>query len=353
MSTPANSLELIKRYLQAVRFWLPKTVRQDDLLVELGEDLRSQIEARESELGHAVDNIEVSAILKRCGAPMVVAARLGPKRYLIGPTLYPIYTFVLKMVLLWIMVPVFIFIVGPTNIVRSAGDWGTAIAATLANLWTGLFVAAGVITLVFVILDRTHTIAQVECKWDPMKLPPVRKHEHKFSRLQMVCELAFNWFGLIWLLLVPHNPVLLFGPAAAFLKPGSLWHTFYIPVVAVSCFAIFRIAFALAKPEWTWLPPAGQLFQSLFGIVIVKYMLAAAGQITPGQWHPFVVLRDPASAPTGYVHVASVVNAALYISLLCVWIGLCISIAAETWKLMRNIRKEQSSGQQAASLHAQ
>lgn len=342
-------MELIDRYLQAVRFWLPKTKSQEDVLAELGEDLRSQIEAKESEVGRPLDKNEVSEILKHCGAPMSVAARLAPKRYLIGPTLFPIYSFVLKMVLFWILVPVFVFIVAPTNAVRS-GDVGTAIASTLGDLWTGLFIAAGVITLVFAILERTHAQMGMECKWNPMKLPPVRKHERKTSALQMACELAFNWFGLIWLLLVPRNPVLLFGPAAAFLKPGSLWDTFYIPVVAVSCFAIFRIALALAKPQWTWLPPLGQMVQSLLGLVIVKYMLAAAGQITPGQWHPFVVLRDRASAPIEYVHVASIVNASLYISLICVWIGLCIAIAIQTWQLMRNVRKEHSIREHAASL---
>ena len=102
-SSSRNPLELVDRYLQAVRFWLPKTRRQEDLLAELGEDLRSQIEDKESELGHALDKDEISEILKKCGAPMVVASRLGPRRHLIGPGLYPVYEFVLKMVLLWIM----------------------------------------------------------------------------------------------------------------------------------------------------------------------------------------------------------------------------------------------------------
>lgn len=41
-------MDLIDRYLQAVRFWLPKNARQEDLLAELGDDLRSQIEAKET-----------------------------------------------------------------------------------------------------------------------------------------------------------------------------------------------------------------------------------------------------------------------------------------------------------------
>ncbi len=350
MATPRNPSELVDRYLQAVRFWLPKSRRQEDLLAELGEDLRSQIEANETELRRPVTNDEASAILKRCGAPMTVASRLGPKRYLIGPTLFPIYSFVLKMVLFWILVPVFVFIVGPTNVARSGREWGTAIAATMANLWTGLFVAAGVITLVFVILERTHSIAQIECKWDPMKLPPMRKHERKPSMLQMVCELAFNWFGLVWLLLLPHSPFLILGPGAEFLKAGSIWQTFYIPIVALSCFSISRVAFALAKPQWTWLSSLGSLSQNLLAMVIVKYMLAAAGRITPGQWHPFVVVREAASASMEYTRIASVVNASIYISLLCVWVGLCIAIPIQVWQFMRNIRKEHSRREHAASL---
>src|ERR1700735_1733035 len=110
-SSSANATELIERYLQAVRFWVPKNHRQEDLLAELGEDLRSQIEDKETELGHSLDKAEVAEILKRCGSPMMVAGRLGPQRHLIGPALFPIYEFVLKMVLVWILVPVFFFFI--------------------------------------------------------------------------------------------------------------------------------------------------------------------------------------------------------------------------------------------------
>ena len=122
MSKPANPMELVDRYLQAVRFWLPRTRNQEGLLAELGEDLRSQIEAKEAELGGSIQEADVSEILKRCGAPMLVASRLGPRRHLIGPALFPIYTFVLKTVLLWILVPVFVFIVGPVNLTNAHGN---------------------------------------------------------------------------------------------------------------------------------------------------------------------------------------------------------------------------------------
>jgi len=121
MSPSKNPLELVDRYLNAVRFWLPKTQREEDVLAELGDDLRSQIEAKESELGRPITKEEVSEILKRCGMPMIVAGRLAPKRYLIGPTLFPIYAFVLKMVLLWIIVPVFSLHRGTGNTGHASG----------------------------------------------------------------------------------------------------------------------------------------------------------------------------------------------------------------------------------------
>jgi hypothetical protein len=79
-------MELLDRYLQAIEFWLPKRQRQD-IIAELSEDLRSQIEEKETELGRKLEDAEVEAILKRCGAPLEAASRYRPQQYLIGPAL--------------------------------------------------------------------------------------------------------------------------------------------------------------------------------------------------------------------------------------------------------------------------
>lgn len=350
MSTPTNPLELVERYLQSVRFWLSKNQRQEDVLAELGDDLRSQIEEKEAEFGRPLEKQEVAEILKRCGPPMVVAGRLSPKRYLIGPTLFPIYTFVLKMVLLWIMVPVFVLIVGPATLGTYHGDWGKAIGVTIGNLWSGSFVAAGVITLVFAILERTHAIAQVGCKWDPLKLPPVRKQERKPSLLQTVCDLAFNFIGLIWLLLLPHNPFLIFGPAAAFLKPGPIWHAFYLPIVGVVVFALLRSAITLARPQWTWWPALGNVLQNVFVLTILKLMLDAMGPGPNAAWHPFVVLQQ-AEVTAQSIRVAAIVNVSVLLGLLGTWVGLCIAIPIQTWQLMRRLQNGASGSEQAVPLH--
>jgi len=353
MSKSRNPIELVDRYLQAVRFWMPKNQRQEELMAELGEDLRSQVEEKETELGHALDATEVSAILKRCGSPMVVASRLGPKRHLIGPTLYPIYTFVLRMVLLWILVPVFIFIVGPVNLANSGGDWASALGNTIGDLWSGLFIAAGVITLVFAILERSHAHDAMACNWDPLSLPPVRKQEKKPSLVQTVCEMAFNFFGLIWLLLLPHYSALILGPARKFLTPGPIWHTFYVPIILLAVFALLRPGVTLAKPQWTWFPPFAQLLQTVFSLIILNYMLNAASQAPNGQWHPFVVLTEPARNSAQYIRVAATVNVSILIGLASAWLGLCIAAIVHSWQLVRYIRNRISGAQQPASMQAQ
>jgi len=65
-------MELIDRYLQAVKFWLPKAQKQD-IIAELSEDIRSQVEEKEAELGRKLNDAEVEAILIQRGSPIVVA----------------------------------------------------------------------------------------------------------------------------------------------------------------------------------------------------------------------------------------------------------------------------------------
>ena len=57
-------MELLDRYLHAVKFWLPKA-QQDDIIKELSDNILSQMEDKESELGRPLNEAEQSAILKQ------------------------------------------------------------------------------------------------------------------------------------------------------------------------------------------------------------------------------------------------------------------------------------------------
>jgi hypothetical protein len=94
-------MDLLERYLQAVRAYLPNT-QQDDILKELGENLRAQMEDKETEIGRPLNEDDVAAVLKKHGHPIFVAARYRQTRHLIGSTLFPVYWFVMKIILAFV-----------------------------------------------------------------------------------------------------------------------------------------------------------------------------------------------------------------------------------------------------------
>jgi hypothetical protein len=88
------TMELLDRYLHAVKKFLPKE-QQDDIVAELSDDLRSQMEDREAELGRPLTEAEQEAVLKAHGHPVIVAGRYRQDRrsvafgrQLIGPVLF-------------------------------------------------------------------------------------------------------------------------------------------------------------------------------------------------------------------------------------------------------------------------
>src|SRR5947209_1849251 len=171
-------MDLLDRYLQAVKFWLPKD-QKNDIIAELSEDLRSEIEEKESALGRKLNDNELSDLLKQRGRPVFVASRYLPQRSLIGPVLFPIYVLVLKIVMLAYVVPSVLvwLLLMIFNTGYPAEHAGSHIFSTLgsiwSNLWSSAFFAAAIVTLVFAVIERTEIKSHLE-DWNPRSLPPVR-----------------------------------------------------------------------------------------------------------------------------------------------------------------------------------
>src|SRR5436305_6923876 len=192
-----HSMDLLERYIHAVRFWLPRD-QQDDVAAELAEDIRSQIEEQESRLGRALNESEVAALLKQRGRPLLVANRYRPQHYLIGPALFPVYRFVLIIVTLCYLVPWTLTWIGlaafdPTyhaNVGRTLGPlWGT--------FWLTTFVALGSVTLIFAILERVQPSLTFLTDWNPRDLPAV-SDPSRISRINSTIDLAVNLAFAVW-----------------------------------------------------------------------------------------------------------------------------------------------------------
>jgi hypothetical protein len=244
-------MELLNRYLYAVRGWLPKPL-QDDIIAELAEDLRSQIEDREAELGYPLDDDGVAAILKRRGNPMLVVAGYLPQRSLIGPVLFPVYQFILVLVILWILPAVFILIVGPATIL-SGRDPLVALIETLWTLLMSAVFAFGVITLVFAILERYPHESMLQ--WDPTRLPrvPLAKAvafpQPAPSRYKAIAEVltgvcaSVAWIDVMWFRTSFH-----LGAVAIALAP--IWRSFFWPILLVAFSGIPAGLIGWLRPWW-------------------------------------------------------------------------------------------------------
>jgi hypothetical protein len=305
------------------------------------------------ELGRPLNNAELEAILRKCGSPILVASRYRPQTQLIGPALFPIYQFVLKVVLLWILVPVFVVIVGPAMIVPAADRWA-AVLETISTLWTAEFVAAGIITLIMAVLERTQAKLGLFEKWDLRSLPQAPKATQAPSRTQTIFELIFGVIGLLWLLAIPQYPFLVLGPAAAFLKPAPMWHAFYLPVILLALLGLAHQCVSLMRPRWTWLAPVGTLVKTVLGLIVLNFMIGAAAQTPGGEWHPYVVLASYVQSSgqnlTQVNRVAGIVNVSILLTLAVTWFGLCIAGIIQTWQLMRHFRSRTARVRDSALL---
>ncbi len=194
-------MELVERYLLAIRFWLPKQ-QKEDIAAELSEEIRAQVEERAATLGRELTEGEVEALLRRFGAPLVVANRYLPQESLIGPMLFPIYRLVVKIVALCFLVPW--MVVGVVLAVcrftcgfgtGNASVWETAVQLFGSTLSTGL-VSMGLITFVFATLERTLPKGLVE-EWNPRRLPALR-NPNVIPRFSSGLELGVSLFAAVW-----------------------------------------------------------------------------------------------------------------------------------------------------------
>jgi hypothetical protein len=267
-------MDLVDRYLQAVKFWLPKKQKQD-ITAELSEDLRSQIEDRERELGRKLNESELAEMLKELGRPVVVANRYRPQQHLVGPVLFPVYVFVLKVVaafflLPWALVWIAIAIFHPVHPDQS-------LLTMIGSFWTSfcplVFFMIGSITSLFAILERVQQKSKFIEQWDPRKLPAVRD-PHRIKLSTSIAELTANivlctwwlwWAGGHWYPRLIH-----FAGVTVTLAP--VWRYFFWAYLLVGVVNALSAAVNIFRPYWTLKRAVFRLFSDTGGSAICWLM---------------------------------------------------------------------------------
>ena len=269
-------MDLIERYLQAVEFWLPKQQKRD-IVAELSEDIHAQIEERESGLGRALTEAEVEAILKERGAPVMVANRYLPQEHLIGPLMFPIYRFVLKVVALcylvpWLLVWIGLKIYGPIDPAGAgARSWTASIGSLWGSFWITTFVTLGIVTLVFAVLERVQAKTRFLENWNPRKLPPVRD-PNRIPRSNSAIELVVNLVFYTWWASNMSSPIVL-ERAGLRIALSPLWVYFYWGFLVLALANAALAGINLLRPYNTRVRATVRLLSDAAGSVFFCWLL--------------------------------------------------------------------------------
>jgi hypothetical protein len=316
-------MELLDRYLQAVKKHLPWK-RQDDIIAELRVNLESQLEEKEAEFGRPLTEKEAEEWLKQVGPPTQMASRYHPQQYLIGPTLFPVYWYVLRLVMFW-AVAVSLIVSGVQLAVDQTSTTAAALHAVL-RIPDVLVQSAGWVTLVFAALELVARYYPMELppqfqigtrQWSPSSLPPLEPETapgvKRRSYAQAVVEVVFEWAFLIWMILIPRHPFLLLGPGVVFLSvtPYQLapaWMQFYWWLVGLGALQVVWHAIDLMRGTWQtpnrW---QGIVFKAV-GLMAVVPVLTAPG-------HVLVMLKHPELDQARYASALHSINQGLYLAM--------------------------------------
>jgi len=313
-------MELIDRYLQAVKGMLPRK-QQDDVVRELNDEILSRVEEKEAALGRPLTEDEQVTLLKQMGHPMLVASRYRSSRYLINPTMFAIYWMVLRLMLAVVFVAM-----GTSAVAVAASGQGLrqAVGIILRYPLAALSVFAWV-TTIFVILDIVQVKFDFFSKWDPRSLPKLSKTKPRHSMIESVVELMLGTiFGVWWLVGLKHQ-FWIFGPGYAFMHFGPVWQTIYPIFVVMVVFSVIRSSVDVARPGWergrTWF----RLVYRVLNLTVLYFLYNATELFVPGS-----------ASPAGMIEVLKGLNTAMHVAVVFVGAVTLFQMGQDIYHLIRD-----------------
>jgi hypothetical protein len=196
-------MNLIDLYVREVGRSLPAPMRED-IEKEIRSSIEDTLEDQSAAQGRPPDEAMIVAVLLKLGSPEKVAASYLPPRYLIGPTLFPTYLSVLRVIVTLVSVLVVLgygLSIGAK--VQEPGSLITILVQGVANLAYGVLQAAAWVTFIFAMVQWSAPTLKLPVKtWDPRQLKAEPDPERvKIS--EQIGEIAGLIFGLIIFNLYP------------------------------------------------------------------------------------------------------------------------------------------------------
>jgi hypothetical protein len=272
-------MELLERYLQAVRGYLLRW-RRDDIIKELGDNILSQMEDRATELGRPLSEAEQGEILKQHGHPVVAAARYQrlPMQHLIGPTLFPLYWFALQAMAAMIALfhgAMFLVLVAKEHLIPEA------MVTTWASFWLWIVGAVGILTIGFGLMEYFGKgRIPLTDQFDPRELPGLKK---KSPQGNAIAELILGSLLIVGWLIFLHAPTPVFAALIPF-HLAPVWWRFELPMLLSVALGVAAAFVRLYRPGRPQLRASLRLTSDVVGVITLYLFLGA---------REFIVLSQP------------------------------------------------------------
>jgi hypothetical protein len=324
-------MELLDRYLQAVKLCLPRE-NQDDILKELSANILAAMDDREAELGRPLTADEQIAILDQQGSPTRVASRYRHEqssvafgRVLIGPEVFPLYRRILSLN------------VGISVAAAVIVHFALGHRVTFGALLLPVTIQFLAVTAVFTAIQWSQQKHGILDRWNPRALPPVEDRMN-ISRSGTLVEMFFTVLFLLCWLRVPGAAYavayMFLGPMASYFSPVSsspllitpAWQFFYLPILIMVLLQLCEQGLNFAFPRWTRARLLGRVVRSSLGVLLVVYLFRAGD----------VLLVNPDVHGSGqYVPIAMLVNQSVHYSLLLGAVLSAFQIAKQLFQILR------------------
>lgn len=330
-------MELVDRYLKSVGSYLPKE-QKDDILRELSENIRSEIEDQETLLGRPLTEAEQEALVKRHGNPLLVAGRYRQEqrsvafgRQWIGPELFPFYVKVLSFNLgLASLVIITIF----TALFASGHP--VTLGDLLGAIFMQVLIQGGTITAIFAVANTQLT--KFPDRWNPRKpgqLPALTAdektagREQRVSRAESIAQFIALGFSVVWLRAVQRSSQFVFASGAGVLTASPMWREIYWPLIVIALAGMVQSAINLFYPGWVRFHAWTRMGMNAGSLAIVYFLLRARVWVT-------LNVSDPAMAGATPQHSIGIINQSIFYSLLIAVLILVGFLVVDVRRLLRD-----------------
>lgn len=186
-------MNLVQRYIQAVKIELPPAQRED-IGRELHSSIQDDLEALAQRNQRPPSEAEVGEYLLRLGPPVRVASTYWPRRSLVSEAAYPLYK---QSLILALSLYVAIGVLLALTELGQVRSWGVLLFPKIlydiaASVLFGFFA----ITMVFHYFGDWMAGQPFFWRWNPKRLPNLESLSAYLPRTQTVAELLGTVFGL-------------------------------------------------------------------------------------------------------------------------------------------------------------